>query len=99
MSRRSQRRGRKPEGIPSNRDGESHRILLEDSEYEVVLRHEDVDRRNQEILDRHRVPSDRSPDLMAMKPSPAVDSTTDATAEVTTDEPSANSTSASATSE
>jgi hypothetical protein len=52
-----------------------------------------VDRRNQEILDRFRVPAARSPDLMAMKASPGVDLTTDATAdvtaEVTTDEPSA----------
>jgi len=55
----------------SSRDGESHRIMLEDSECEIVLRHEDVDRRSQEILDRYRVPADRSPDLMAMKPSPA----------------------------
>jgi hypothetical protein len=44
----------------SSRDGESHRIMLEDSEYEIVLRHEDVNRRNKEILDRYRVPSDRS---------------------------------------
>jgi len=54
----------------SSRDGESHRILLEDSECEIVLRHEDVDRRSQEILARYRIPADRSPDLMAMKPSP-----------------------------
>ena len=39
--------------------------MLEDSECEIVLRHEDVVRRSQEILDRYRVPSDRSPDLMA----------------------------------
>jgi hypothetical protein len=42
-------------GIPSSRDGESHRILLEDTECEIVLRHEDVDRRTQEILDRHDI--------------------------------------------
>ena len=29
-------------------------------EYEIVLRHEDVDRRSKEILDRYRVPADRS---------------------------------------
>jgi hypothetical protein len=51
------------------RDGGSHRILLDDSEHEIVLRHEDVDRRNQEILARYSIPADRSPDLMAMKPS------------------------------
>ena len=53
----------------SSRDGESHRILLEDTECEIVLRHEDVDLRSQEILDRYRIPADRSPDLMAMKSS------------------------------
>jgi len=37
--------------------------MLEDSEYEIVLRHEDVDRRSQEILDRYRIPSDRSPNV------------------------------------
>ena len=47
--------------------------MLEDSECEIVLRHEDVDRRSQEILDRYRIPSDRSPELMAMKSSPPVD--------------------------
>ena len=74
-------------GISSSRDGESHRILLEDSECEIVLRHEDVDRRSQEILDRYRIPADRSPDLMAMKASPPVDLTADGAADVTTDEP------------
>ena len=64
--------------------------MLEDSDYEFVLRHEDVDRHNQEILDRYRVPADRSPDLMAMKSSPALDPP----AEVTTDEPPATPTSA-----
>jgi hypothetical protein len=54
----------------SSRDGESHRIMLEDSECEIVLRHEDVDRRSQEILDRYRIPADRSPDLLALKSSP-----------------------------
>jgi hypothetical protein len=44
----------------SSREGESHRIMLEDSECEIVLRHEDVDRRSQEILARYRVPADRS---------------------------------------
>ena len=68
--------------------------MLEDSECEIVLRHEDVDRRSQEILDRYHIPSDRSPDLMAVKPSPKVNTTTDATAEVTTDEPPATPTSA-----
>jgi len=47
--------------------------MLADGEYEIVLRHEDVDRRNQEILDRYRVPADRSPDLMALKSSPSVE--------------------------
>ena len=56
-------------------------------ECEIVLRYEDVDRRNQEILDRYRIPADRSPDLLAMKASPAVDVTTEVTTEVTTDEP------------
>jgi hypothetical protein len=46
--------------------------MLEDSECEIVLRHEDVDRRSQEILDRYRIPADRSPDLMAMKSPPAL---------------------------
>jgi hypothetical protein len=32
-----------------------------------------VDRHNQEILDRYRVPADRSPDLMALKSPPSVD--------------------------
>ena len=63
--------------------------MLEDSECEIVLRHEDVDRRSQVILDRYRVPADRSPDLLAMKASPAVDVTTEVTAEVSTDEPPA----------
>jgi hypothetical protein len=85
---------REPEGIPSNRDGESHRILLEDSECEIVLRHEDVDRRSQEILDRYRIPADRSPDLMAMKSSPSIDSPADVPAEVTPAEPPATPTSA-----
>jgi hypothetical protein len=71
--------------------------MLEDSGREIVLRHEDVDRRNQEILDRYRIPADRSPDLMALKSSPAVDATadatTDVTTEVTTDEPPATPTS------
>jgi hypothetical protein len=57
-----------------------------------------VGRHNQEILDRYRVPADRSPDLIAMKASPAADGTTEVTdgvtAEVTTDEPSATPTSA-----
>jgi hypothetical protein len=70
----------------------------DNSECEIVLRHEDVDRRSREILARYRIPTDRSPDLTAMKASPAANSTTDATAEVTaevtTDEPSAHSTSA-----
>jgi len=35
--------------------------MLEDSECKIVLRHEDVDRRSQEILDHYRVPSDRFP--------------------------------------
>ena len=51
--------------------------MLEDTECEIVLRHEDVDRSSQEILDRYRIPSDRSPDLLAMKTSPAVDSIAD----------------------
>jgi hypothetical protein len=72
--------------------------MLEDSECEIVLRREDVDRRSQEILDRYRVPADRSPDLMAMKSSPAVDppaeATNEVTAEVTPDEPPTTSTAA-----
>jgi len=70
-------------------NGESHRIMLEDSECEIVLRHEDVDRRSQEILDRYRVPADRSPDLLAMKALPPAEAITEATAEVTADEPPA----------
>jgi hypothetical protein len=62
--------------------------------YQIVLRHEDVDRRSQEILDRYRIPSDRSPDLMAMKASPSVDPPADVAADVTTDEPPATPTSA-----
>jgi hypothetical protein len=77
----------KPEGIPSNRAGESRRILLEDTECEIVLRHEEVDRRSQEILDRYRIPADRSPDLMEMKTSPAVAPPASATAEVISQEP------------
>jgi len=50
-------------GLLSSRDGESHRILLEDTECEIVLRHEDVDRRTQEILARYRIPADRSPNV------------------------------------
>jgi hypothetical protein len=57
-----------------------------------------VDHRSPEILDRYRIPSDRSPDLMPMKSSPEVDvattATTDATDETTNDEPSAIQTSA-----
>jgi hypothetical protein len=41
--------------LAGRREGESHRIMLEDSECEIVLRHEDVDRRSKEILDRYRV--------------------------------------------
>jgi hypothetical protein len=41
----------------------SHRILLEESDFEIVLRPEQVERRNAAILDRYRVPADRSPDL------------------------------------
>ncbi len=69
--------------------------MLEDSECEIVLRHEDVDRRSQEILDRYRVPADRSPDLMAMKSSPAVDPPADyRDRRGHTDEPPATPTSA-----
>jgi hypothetical protein len=78
----------------SSRDGESHRIMLEDSECEIVLRHEDVDRRSQEILARYRIPADRSPDLIAMKSSPAVDPPAEVAAEVTTGEPPGAPTSA-----
>jgi len=70
-------------GIPSNRAGESHRILLEDRECEIVLRHEDVDRRSQEILARYRIPADRSPDLLALKSSPTVDPPTTVNTEET----------------
>lgn len=46
-------------------DGPVHRILLEDSEAEIVLRREGLPARSREILGRYRVPSDRSPDLPA----------------------------------
>jgi hypothetical protein len=52
--------GRQTLTFDMSRDGESHRIILEDTECEIVLRYEDVDRRSQEILDRYRVPADRS---------------------------------------
>jgi hypothetical protein len=68
--------------------------MLEDTDYEIVLRHEDVRRRSQVILARYRIPSDRSPDLLAMKSSPAVGPTAVATTDFTTDEPPATSTSA-----
>jgi hypothetical protein len=76
------------------RDGESHRIMLEDSECEIVLRHEDVDRRSQQILDRYRVPADRSPDLMAVRSSRDTGATTSASTGPSSSEPSATSTSA-----
>jgi hypothetical protein len=66
--------------------------MFEDSECEIVLRHEDVDR--QEILDRYRIPSHRSPNLLAMKSSPTVDPPAAVTAEVTPDGPLATSTTA-----
>jgi len=78
----------------SGRAGESHRLLLEDSECEIVLRHEDVDRRSQEILDRYRIPADRSPNLLAMKSWPALDATADVTTAKTSEEPVATRTSA-----
>ena len=61
-------------------------------EREIVLRRQDVDRRSQEILDRYRIPADRSPDLLAMKPSPAVDPPAAAIAEVNPAEPPATPT-------
>ena len=72
----------------------NHGTWHPDSEYEIVLRHEDVDRRSQEILARYSVPADRSPELMAMKASPALDPSAGVTADVTTDEPPATPTSA-----
>jgi S1-C subfamily serine protease len=51
-------------------EGESHRILLEDSHAEIVLRHEDLKRRGKLILEKYGVPADRSPDL-GRKESPA----------------------------
>jgi len=44
-------------------DGDSHRILLEDSESEIVLSKADLERRSAAILERYRVPADRSADL------------------------------------
>jgi hypothetical protein len=93
------RRGRREEPVDlvellSSRDGDSHRILLEDTDYEIVLRHADVDRRSQEILARYRVPSDCSPDLMAMKTSPSADLVASASTGPSSSEPSATSTSA-----
>jgi len=44
-----------------------------------------VDRRHQEILDRYHIPADRSPDLLAMEASPALDPSAALTAEVTPD--------------
>jgi len=60
----------------------------------IVLRHEDVDRRNQVILARYSVPADRSPDLMAMKSSLAIEPPADVTAEANTNEHPAIPTSA-----
>ncbi len=51
-----------------SRDGSSHRILFEESELEIVLRHEEVARHSREILARYHVPADRSPDLAAAAP-------------------------------
>jgi hypothetical protein len=68
--------------------------MLEDTECEIVLRHEDVDRRSQEILDRYRVPADRSPDLMAVRSSRDAGATTSASTGPSSSEPSATSTSA-----
>jgi S1-C subfamily serine protease len=45
--------------------GETRHILLEESDCEIVLAHEDARRRTPAILERYRVPADRSPDLMA----------------------------------
>jgi S1-C subfamily serine protease len=44
-------------------EGPVHRILFEDSEAEIVLRKEDLLARGPQILDRYRVPADRSADL------------------------------------
>jgi hypothetical protein len=68
--------------------------MLERSECKIVLRHEDVDRRSQEILDRYSVPADRSPDLMAMKSTPTVDPPAGVTADVSPNDPPATRTSA-----
>jgi len=79
---------------PATQAEQAYRILLEDSECEIVLRHEDVDRRSQEILDRYHIPTDRSPDLMAMKTSPSADVVASASTGPSSSEPSATSTSA-----
>jgi hypothetical protein len=81
-------------GTLSSRDGKSHRILLEDTDYEIVLRHEDVDHRSQEILARYRIPADRSPGLMAMRSSRAAAPTASASTGPSSTEPSLISTSA-----
>jgi S1-C subfamily serine protease len=46
-------------------DGPVHRILVEDSAAEIVLNAEELKRRGPQILERYRVPADRSPDLRA----------------------------------
>jgi hypothetical protein len=43
-------------------------LLLEDTELEIVLAHDDVKRRTAEILERYRVPADRSADLKPTAP-------------------------------
>jgi S1-C subfamily serine protease len=44
-------------------DGPVHRIVLEDQEAQIVLKREHLAARSQAILQRYRVPSDRSGDL------------------------------------
>ena len=75
--------------VPGTRSRGNGGTWHPDSECEIVLRHEDVDRRSREILARYRIPADRSPDLMAMKSTHEVDPPTAMTAEVTPAEPPA----------
>ncbi len=44
-------------------EGPVHRILVEDSGAEIVFTKEDLLRRGPQILERYRVPADRSADL------------------------------------
>jgi S1-C subfamily serine protease len=44
-------------------DGPVHRLLFEDTAAEIVLKRENLGARSKEILERYRVPADRSDDL------------------------------------